>query len=78
MSEGFTFPDGEHLPQEYYDYIEKYIREKIAYEVEKLYCREQWKRAKKKPWEWGGGCYGINQEHCLNIKSAIDTIRGVK
>lgn len=34
MNEGFTFPDGEHLPEEYYDYIEKYIRSKIAAELD--------------------------------------------
>ena len=34
MKEGFTFPDGEHLPEEYYDYIEKYIREKVASELD--------------------------------------------
>ena len=40
MSEGFTFPDGEHLPQEYYTYIEKYLRENIAYEID-LLCSEE-------------------------------------
>jgi hypothetical protein len=36
MTEGFTFPDGEHLPEEYYTYIEKYIRTKVAEEIEAL------------------------------------------
>lgn len=34
MKEGFTFPDGEHLPEEYYAYLEKYIRDKIAYDID--------------------------------------------
>ena len=37
MKEGFTFPDGEHLPEEYYDYVEKYVREKVAQEIAKVW-----------------------------------------
>lgn len=29
MNEGFTFPDGEHLPEEYYLYIKKYVTEEV-------------------------------------------------
>lgn len=36
MKEGFTFPDGEHLTEDYYAYIEKHIRNKIAQEIEAL------------------------------------------
>jgi len=55
---------------------EEELREKIAREVEKLYCRKLWRVAKTKPWDYGGGCYGVNQEHCANIKEAVDVIRG--
>lgn len=34
MNEGFTFPDGAHLPEEYYAYLEKYIRDKVAEEID--------------------------------------------
>ena len=40
MSEGFTFPDGEHLEPSYYAYIEKYFRENIAYEID-LLCSDE-------------------------------------
>lgn len=36
MNEGFTFPDGEHLPEEYYDYISKYIKSTIYEKVQAL------------------------------------------
>lgn len=36
MSEGFTFPDGEHLPEEYYTYIDDYIRKNLYQEIEKI------------------------------------------
>ena len=38
MKEGFTFPNGEHLPQEYYEYINKYIRSKIVQDIEEIMC----------------------------------------
>jgi len=34
MSEEFTWPDGENIDQVYYEYLEKYIRAKIAEEIE--------------------------------------------
>ena len=37
MNEGFTFPDGERLPEEYYDYVERYVREKVAQEIAKVW-----------------------------------------
>jgi len=33
MSEGFTWPDGESIDQARYEYLEKYIRAKIAEEI---------------------------------------------
>ena len=36
MSEGFTFPDGEHLPEEYYTYIDQYIRKKLHQQIEEI------------------------------------------
>ncbi len=36
MSEGFTFPDGEHLPQEYYAYIDQHIRKKLYQQIEEI------------------------------------------
>ncbi len=36
MSEGFTFPDGEHLPQEYYTYINQHIRKKLHQQIEEI------------------------------------------
>jgi hypothetical protein len=38
MKEGFTFPDGENLPQEYYEYVNKYIRSKIVQDIEEIMC----------------------------------------
>ena len=36
MNEGFTFPDGEHLPEEYYTYVDDYIRKNICQEIEEI------------------------------------------
>ena len=36
MNEGFTFPDGEHLPEEYYTYIDEHIRKKLCQEIEEI------------------------------------------
>ena len=36
MSEGFTFPDGEHLPEEYYAYIDQHIRKKLRQQIEEI------------------------------------------
>lgn len=36
MNEGFTFPDGEHLPEEYYSYIYEHIRKTLCQKIEEI------------------------------------------
>jgi hypothetical protein len=40
MNEGFTFPDGEHLSEEYYTYIDQHIRKKLCQEIEAIDLNE--------------------------------------
>ena len=45
---------------------EKYWREHIAKEIEALFCNG------------ANGCYGVNKEHCDNVKESVAITRGQK
>ena len=45
---------------------EKYWREHIAKEIEALFCNGS------------SGCYGVNKEHCDNVKESAAIARGQK
>jgi len=44
--------------------IPQSIRDAIALEIEALLC--------------GDTCYGVNGEHCDNIREAISVVKGIK
>ena len=44
-------------------FLEMEMREKIAQEIEQLYCQNT-------------TCYGVNGEHCGYIREAVDVVRG--